>query len=51
MIVAIGAALGPLPLALAHGLTGGYGGGLALLVAVTVGCGAMVALARLPDAR
>ncbi len=51
MVIATGAALGPLPLAVAHRLTGGYGGGLALLVALAVGCGIMVALARLPDAR
>ena len=51
MVIAAGAALGPLPLAVAHRLTGGYGGGLALLVALAVGCGTMVALARLPDAR
>ena len=51
MVVAIGAALGPLPLAIAHRLTGGYGGGLAALVVLAVGCGTMVALARIPDAR
>lgn len=51
MVIAAGAALGPLPLAIAHGLTGGYGGGLVLLVVLTVGCGTMVVLARLPAAR
>jgi MFS family permease len=49
MVIAAGAALGPLPLAIAHSLTGGYGAGLAFLVAVTAVCAVMISLARMPQ--
>lgn len=51
MVIAAGAALGPLPLAIAHSLTGAYGAGLASLVALTAGSAIIVALARLPAPR